>query len=189
MNRHGALWVGLLLLAITFAWISYSTDKQQAVKMDNPKVVQGKPAVQTPAAPVPEVIEATGIYVGRTDNSFIEIVVGDGAKAYYYPADTAKVALFGEDSVTFRYYEDEQKKLVITSIQVNPPTPSMGEGVFNGLINDNGSIQIINGDTSQTFQLTSELKKKAMELTVGDKVMFGVKTVDGQNVITWITKQ
>lgn len=186
MNRHVALWVGLLFLLVTFAWINYNADKRQAY---NPKVVQGDQLIHTPAAPNPEVMEVTGIYVGRTDNNTVEIVVGDAAKAFYYPAKTAKVALFGEDSVTFRYYRDEQGRLVITSMQVNPPTPSMGEGVFNGLVDDNSRVEIKYGETRQAFQFTDELKEEVMKLTVGDKVLFGAKTVDGQQVITWIAKQ
>ncbi len=90
------------------------------------------PSAAAPTAvPVPPVEPAekegvktwAGIYVGRTDNNFIEINMGDEARTFLAPLEITGTLLNKGDVVCFDCYKNNNGQLTIVSIKKLVPAP------------------------------------------------------------------
>lgn len=63
----------------------------------------------------------TGIYVGRIDNNFIEIKVGDEPRTFLAPVELIGGALNKDDPVIFDFYKNNSGQLVLVSFKKMVP--------------------------------------------------------------------
>ncbi len=74
------------------------------------------PAPSGQPAKAEDVRRQAGSYVGRIDNNFIEIKVGDETKVFLFPEGATGIVLNEGDAVSFEVYKDDNGRTAISSI-------------------------------------------------------------------------
>ncbi len=137
MNRSPSVTIIMIILFLTLVMAGYvfimgriniPAPPQQTGSLEQAATSQ-QPAPSQPVIPTPnpestdppakieEDKNWTGFYVGRIDNNFIEIKVGNEIRAFLFPEEATGIVLNKGDAVSFEFYKDKDGRTAISSIK------------------------------------------------------------------------